>query len=141
MNATTTAPDQDNDNAPRVALVAGAGRGIGYATCRQLADAGWDIAAGARSVDELDRLKQELADTDATISCHGYDIGDATAVNEMVKTVMTTHGRIDAMVNSAGTSYVAPVALANIEKASAVIQTNLMGAFILSRAVLRPMTR
>lgn len=130
-----------NMNESKIALVAGAGRGIGYATCQRLAAAGYDIAAGARSLDELDKLKEELGNSGCKVSCHEFDIGDADAVAAMFKEVKAEHGRIDALVNSAGTSYVAPVALADLKKCESVIQTNLMGAFIISRAAARVMTR
>jgi len=49
--------------------------------------------------------------------------------------------RLDVVVNAAGISYVAPVALANIERCQEVLQINLMGAFMLSRSAVRLMTR
>ncbi len=133
---------QQNKTEPqRVALVAGGGRGIGYAICERLAADGYIIVAAARTLDELDQLKTEFQSQGLTASCYEFDIADAQSVDNLLKQVMAEHGRIDVMVNSAGTSYVAPVALSNLEKCQAVIQVNLMGAFIISRAVVRIMIR
>ncbi len=125
----------------RVALVAGGSSGIGYAICERLAKEGYRVVAAARTVDKLDKLKNDLEKNNHTISCFECDIGDAKSVDELIKQVMAEHGRIDVLVNSAGTSYVAPVALSNLQKCQEVLQINLMGAFILSRAVVRIMIR
>jgi len=89
----------------------------------------------------LQRVLSEFEGNGITVSCYEFDIADAASVDAMVKAVMKEYGRIDVLVNSAGTSYVAPVALSNIEKCQAVVQVNLMGAFIISRAVVRIMIR
>jgi len=125
----------------RVALVAGGGRGIGYAICERLSNDGFIVVAAARTIDELDRLKQALKKNNRAVSCYEFDIADPASVDKLIKQVMNEYGRIDVMVNSAGTSYVAPVALSKYDKCQEVIQVNLMGAFILSRAVVRVMIR
>lgn len=129
-----------NENA-KVALVAGGGRGIGYAICQRLSEQGYTIVAAARTSDELERLQTELSALGRGVSCHAFDIADAASVDTLVKAVAAEFGRIDVLVNSAGTSYVAPVALSNLSKCEHVLQVNLMGAFIISRAVLRLMIR
>lgn len=125
----------------KVALVAGGGRGIGQAICQRLSTDGYHIVAAARTREELDRLESELRADGRSVDCHAFDIADAHSVDALVKQIIKESGRIDVMVNSAGTSYVAPIALANLEKCQQVIQVNLMGAYILSRAVLRVMIR
>ena len=128
-------------DAPRIALVAGAGRGIGRAVCRRLSDDGCTVVAAARTLDELDRLRAELEGEGRAVSCHEFDIADAASVEALVARTAAEHGRIDVMVNSAGTSYVAPVALADLERCRHVLDVNLMGAFTLSRATVRRMIR
>lgn len=125
----------------KIAFIAGAGRGIGFAICERLASDGYTIAAGARSLDELDKLKATLEAQGKEVSCYGFDISDAESVNTVFKSIQKEHGKIDVLVNSAGTSYVAPVALSNLDKCQEVLQVNLMGAFIISRAAVRLMTR
>lgn len=132
---------KDPDSMQKVALVTGGSRGIGLAVCRKLSDDGFAIVAAARTEDELKALQADFESRGRTIACFGLDIADGAAVEQLVKDVQSRFGRLDAVVNSAGISYVAPVALANIERCQEVMQVNLMGAFMLSRASVRLMTR
>lgn len=125
----------------KVALVTGGSRGIGYAICRQLSDEGYAIVAVARTCEELDTLEKEFKSEDRVIACHGLDIADAENVASLFKAINEQFGRLDAVVNSAGISYVAPVALAKIDRCNEVLQVNLMGAYIVSREAVRLMTR
>ncbi|MFK7894086.1 MAG: SDR family NAD(P)-dependent oxidoreductase [Granulosicoccus sp.] len=125
----------------RVALVTGGSRGIGYAVCKQLSDAGYAIVAAARTEDELKALEAEFQKQGRVIACHGLDISKADAVAALFKAINEEFGRLDVVVNSAGISYVAPVALANLERCNDVLQVNLMGAFMISKEAVRMMTR
>ena len=135
----TTSASQSSKQ--KVALVAGGSRGIGYAICKRLSADGYAIAAAARTRDELDALKAEFHSMGREICCHGFDISDAASVDQLIKHVHDHYGRIDVVVNSAGISYVAPVALAKLDRCEEVIRVNLLGAFMLSRAAVRIMTR
>jgi len=128
-------------SASKIALVTGGSRGIGYAVCKRLSDDGYTIVAAARTMDELDALQAEFQALGREIVCHGFDISDAVAVEQLVSQTQAQFGRIDAVVNSAGISYVAPVALAKLDRCEAVLQVNLMGAFMISKAAVRVMTR
>lgn len=125
----------------KVALVTGGSRGIGYAVCRRLSDDGYTIVAAARTEEELEALDAEFQRERRAIVCHGLDIGSANDVAALFKAVLDRFGRVDVLVNSAGISYVAPVALAKLDRCSDVLQINLMGAFMVSREAVRIMTR
>jgi len=125
----------------RVAFVAGGGRGIGYAICQRLADAGYKVAAGARTLDELENLERELKLKNQTIDCYEFDIRIADSVEEVISSVHAKNGKLDVLVNSAGISYVAPVALSQLDKCADVLDVNLMGAYTISRAAVRRMAR
>lgn len=136
----------NNNSAPTektkpVALVTGGSRGIGYAICHDLSEAGYTIVAAARTSEELADLSNSFQTLGKEICCLQFDMADADSINKLVKTAHDTHGRLDVVVNSAGISYVAPVALANLERCEEVLQVNLMGAFTLSKAAVRIMTR
>ena len=140
--ASGSEPASANEPAPqKVALVTGGSRGIGYAVCRRLSDEGYAIVAAARTGQELEALDAEFRERGRTIACHGLDIGDADDVAALFKAIGERFGHLDAVVNSAGISYVAPVALAKLDRCSDVLQVNLMGAFIVSREAVRMMTR
>lgn len=137
-----TSNDSTASSTPlRVALIAGGSGGIGYAVCHDLADAGYQIIAAARSGDELSDLAESFAIKGRVITCLNFDMANAESINRMVKTAHELHGQLDAVVNSAGISYIAPVALANLDRCQEVLQVNLMGAYTLSKAAVRIMTR
>lgn len=130
----------DNSDRP-VALVAGGSRGIGYAICHDLAEKGYTIVAAARTSEELTDLSESFEKLNHEITCLQFDMADSESINNLVNTAFKQYGRLDAVINSAGISYVAPVALANLQRCEEVIQVNLMGAFTLSKAAVRIMTR
>ncbi len=124
-----------------VALIAGGSRGIGYAICHDLAEKGYIIVAAARTNEELTDLSESFATLNREITCLQFDMADSESINAMVNAAYKQYGRLDAVINSAGISYVAPVALANLQRCEEVLQVNLMGAFTLSKAAVRIMTR
>jgi len=125
----------------KVAMVTGAARGIGRAIAETLADAGADVAV-------CDIQEAWLAETAAAVtarSCRALavavDVGDAQAVNAAVARVMETFGRIDIMVNNAGITKDGLLMRMSDEDWDAVINVNLKGTFLFTRAVSRPMMK
>jgi len=125
----------------KLALVVGGSRGIGLAISQKLSDEGYAIAIAARSLEARESAQSTFEKQGRSIACFELDISDALAVDKVLKQVHAEFGRLDVVVNAAGISYVAPVALANIERCQEVLQINLMGAFMLSRSAVRLMTR
>lgn len=126
----------------KVAFVAGGGRGIGRATCYKLAEEGYRLAVAARTEAELDEVVETIgAARGGSVDAYAFDIADEKAVNAAVKDIIDKHGRIDALVNSAGTSYIGPVVMSKIDKCEEVLKVNLLGALIISKAVLKSMIR
>ena len=127
----------------RVALVVGAGGGIGRAVCRRLVGDGYRVVAAGRTLATLERLAAELGrdDDGADVGRVELDLADTASVESRIRDVAAEHGRIDVLVNAAGTSYVAPVALSNLATCEEVLRVNLLGAYALSRAVVRVMIR
>jgi NAD(P)-dependent dehydrogenase (short-subunit alcohol dehydrogenase family) len=87
----------------RVAIVTGAGRGIGKAVALKLAEEGCDVALVARSRDQLEAAAAEIAEQTgrAAVACPA-DMTSANLVDRMVEAVVERFGRIDALVNCAG---------------------------------------
>src|SRR5690606_8427496 len=120
-------------------LVTGGSRGIGKAICQYLADDGARVAVVARDAQRA----QEVADTLPGEGHRGYacDVADSSAVDQLVKQVEQDFGAIDILVNNAGVT--ADNLLVRIDDAAwqKVIDTNLKGAFNLTRAAARGMMR
>lgn len=122
-------------------MVTGGSKGIGYAICQQLLSSGYTVIAASRTPIPAQQISDQKNPENPKIDWIEFDMANAKSIESMVKQVHSSYGRLDAVVNSAGINYVAPVALANIERSSEVIQINLMGAFVLSKAAVRIMTR
>ncbi|MFQ5705419.1 MAG: SDR family NAD(P)-dependent oxidoreductase [Gemmatimonadales bacterium] len=125
----------------RVALVAGGGRGIGRAIANRLGSDGYAVAVAARTLQEIEEVADGISSAGGIAQAYSLDITDADAVANTVQDIVDRFGRLDVMVNSAAVSYIAPVMLGKLEEWTRVVQINLLGAFSLSRAVLRPMLR
>ena len=123
----------------RIALVTGAGRGLGRASALALAEAGADIAAASRSTDELESLADEVRAVGRRASVHRLDIRSVADIGRTVAEVIETHGRIDILVNNAGTNVQQDVLDVTEADWDLVYETNLKGAFFTAQAVGRHM--
>jgi NAD(P)-dependent dehydrogenase (short-subunit alcohol dehydrogenase family) len=123
----------------RVALVTGAGRGIGRACALGLAHAGADVALAARSVDHLEKVAAEIREIGREASAHVLDVRSVPDIRRLVADVTTRHGRIDILVNNAGTNVQQDVLDVTEEDWDLVVDTNLKGAFFVAQEVGRAM--
>jgi NAD(P)-dependent dehydrogenase (short-subunit alcohol dehydrogenase family) len=123
----------------RVALVTGAGRGLGRVLALGLAGAGASIAGAGRSIDPLRTLVVEVGELGSTGTAHTVDVTDPDAVSDMVDEVIERHGRIDILVNNAGMKV--PQKVLDVSEAAwdQVLGTNLKGAFFVAQAAGRHM--
>ena len=114
-----------------VAIITGAGRGIGRAVACKLAESKYRLVLVARSHDQL-------AET-AFICGHGLvaaaDVCDEHAVQAVVKQAMKRWGRVDALVNNAGMARMASIDQTPADLWKATIETNLTAAYFFTRAV------
>lgn len=123
----------------RVALVTGAGRGLGRTISLGLAGAGAAVAGAARSTDQLHSLVAEIDALGAAGSAHIADVTDRSAVDRMVAEVIAHHGRIDILVNNAGVKIPQDVLDVTEDAWDLVLGTNLKGPLLVSQAVGRHM--
>jgi NAD(P)-dependent dehydrogenase (short-subunit alcohol dehydrogenase family) len=122
--------------AGRVALVTGASGGIGSATARELARQGASVVLAARRGDLLDALASELSASSIEALAVPTDLTDATQIERLVERALERFGRIDILVNNAGTGSSRLLAKTPSDAIRRELEVNLVGAILLTRAVL-----
>lgn len=115
----------------RVAVVTGAGRGIGAEIARTLVDQGAVVALA--DIVEPGTWSHDLG-VDGPHSRHVVDVTDATSCRALIDAVVATHGRIDHLVNNAGIVRRGPAATVAVDDFTDVIDVNLTGTFQMSQA-------
>jgi 3-oxoacyl-[acyl-carrier protein] reductase len=120
----------------RVALVTGAGSGIGRATAILLASAGAQVLVADLDGDRAAATADTLSANGRQATAAQLDVRDTAAVDQLVADVIAAHGRIDILANVAGVMHSAPVAELADGDLDAVLATNLKGPFHLARAVV-----
>jgi NAD(P)-dependent dehydrogenase (short-subunit alcohol dehydrogenase family) len=121
--------------AGRVALVTGASSGLGRATAVALAQAGADVALLARGKPDLDQTAAEVEQARGRALVLLADLADAQALDAAVARVVDALGRVDVLVNAAGTDVPAPVAELAVGDWDRVLAVNLRAPFVLAKAV------
>ena len=126
----------------RVALVTGAGRGIGRAICLALASAGTRIVAVDINFPLLSSLKKEVEDMGSPSCTFITDVSQRRQVEEMVKNCIETMGRLDILVNNAGINFLTPHYESIPEDEwDRVFAVNVKGPYFLISAAIEPMKR
>ncbi|TDW93014.1 short-subunit dehydrogenase [Kribbella pratensis] len=105
-NGRTRISDERLDAAVRgkVVLVTGSSYGIGEATARRLAAAGATVLLVARTADQLQAVADEIRAAGGTAYAYPANLADPAAVEELVRTMLAEHERVDVLVNNAGKS-------------------------------------
>jgi NAD(P)-dependent dehydrogenase (short-subunit alcohol dehydrogenase family) len=123
----------------KIALVTGAGAGIGKATAHALGAAGWTVVYAGRRRDVLE-VAAAGAPTGARTFVAPSDVTDPASVDALFETIRATFGRLDLLFNNAGVNAPAvPIDELSVEQWRAVVDTNLTGAFLCTRAATRLM--
>ncbi len=122
----------------RVAIITGCSSGLGVQMAKALASKGCSIVAIARREELVKKVAQEIADEfgvkTLAIKC---DITDTENIKEVVLKTMDTFGRIDILINNAGTGAIAPAEMVEDEVFDWEMQVDLAGAFKVAREVAR----
>lgn len=126
----------------QVALVTGASRGIGRAIALALAEEGAKVAVNYHHEKGMaEETVAAIAATGGTATAFQADVGQAEAVEEMVRQVLATFGRLDILVNNAGITRDNLLPRLTERDWDQVLQTNLKGVFHCCKAAIRPMLR
>jgi 3-oxoacyl-[acyl-carrier protein] reductase len=125
----------------RVAVVTGAGRGIGAATARLLAQAGAHVALVDRDAAGVTQTAEQIAVTGGEALPFTNDVTDAFAVERTFDRVAEEWGRLDVLVNNAGTLREAPLEDLTDDDFRDTLDVNLRAAMVCARAALPHMLR
>jgi NAD(P)-dependent dehydrogenase (short-subunit alcohol dehydrogenase family) len=117
----------------RVALVTGAARGIGLATAKRFLADGWRVALLDIDADNLARTGKALSDPERVLEL-AADVSDTAAINVAMETLRKKFGRLDALVNNAGTAVFKSALETTPEEWACVLAVNLSGPFLMTLA-------
>jgi NAD(P)-dependent dehydrogenase (short-subunit alcohol dehydrogenase family) len=120
----------------RVAVVTGAGSGIGEATAGLLAEHGLEVALVGRRQERLERVAAAITERGGRALPLPADLGRPSAPQEVVHAVLEARGRLDVIVNNAATSRLKPIEEFTLEDFDDVIATNLRAPYFLVQAAL-----
>lgn len=115
----------------KIAIVTGASRGIGAAIVKRLADEGAQVVACARSIESCA----------GAALCLKVDVSDSAEVDACVKTTVEKFGKVDILVNNAGITKDGLLMRMSDDDWNLVLDINLKGTFLFTRAVTRPMMK
>ncbi len=123
----------------QVALVTGAGRGIGRAVAEAFAREGAATVLAARSTAEIETIAQQIGAAGGRATAVATDVRDEARVAALVERALGQHGRIDVLVTAAGVAAFGPVADLATAVWDEILGVNLRGAVLCCRAVLPAM--
>jgi NADP-dependent 3-hydroxy acid dehydrogenase YdfG len=121
-----------------VFLITGASSGIGAATARQAAEAGYRLVLAARSTDKIDALADELGGDEHAIAVT-CDVAEYDQQQAMVKAALDAFGRIDVVFANAGFGAPRGFQEGDVEHWKSMVLTNVYGAALTIRATLDPL--
>ena len=124
--------------ADKVAVVTGAGRGIGRAVALAYARMGADVACVSRTEENSAKVAAEVEALGRRAWPLAVDVSDTAAVDAAAKEILELAGRVDILVNNAGVTRDNLLMRMSEEEWDTVLNTNLKGAFNFTRALTRP---
>jgi short-subunit dehydrogenase len=119
-----------------VAIVTGASSGIGAATACELVRRGARVVLAARREDMLHEQQQAIRAAGGEAVSIPTDVSDPEQLSRLVAGAEAAFGRVDVLVNNAGADWRLPLAATTSDDLARLVQVNLLGAMLLTRAVL-----
>ena len=127
------------DLSGRVAIITGGSVGLGRQMADGLAEMGANLVLCARKKERCEHAAAELQAAGVKVLALACDVKDPASIQKVADAALEKFGRIDILINNAGTSWGAPVESMTLEQWNKVIETNLTGTFLFSQTVGRAM--
>lgn len=124
----------------RVAIVTGGSVGLGRQMAEGLGEMGADLVLCARKIERCQQAAGQLQKLGVQVLALACDVKDPASIQAVADATLKHFGRIDILINNAGTSWGAPVETMTLEQWNKVVETNLTGTFLFSQAVGKTMT-
>ena len=125
----------------QIAVVTGAGRGIGRAIALKFAAEGADIAVVSRTQQNSEKVAAEISALGRRAWAYAVDVADAAAVNAAAEKILAAAGKVDLLVNNAGVTRDGLLMRMADADWDTVLDTNLKGAFLVTKAFSRAMIK
>src|SRR6202166_143494 len=119
----------------RVAIITGGSVGLGRQMADGLAEMGAHLVLCARKKERCLQAAAEMQSAGVKVLALACDVKDPASIQKVADETVARFGRIDILINNAGTSWGAPVESMTLEQWNKVIETNLTGTFLFSQAV------
>lgn len=125
--------------AGQAALVTGGASGLGAALCKRLAARGARVMLADLKAPKAEAIARELAADGVQAEAVGCDVGDTAQAEHAVLHTIDRYGRLDVLINNAGTDVTCSLGELEVSQWERVLRTNLHGPFVLARAAARYM--
>ncbi|HUI29461.1 MAG TPA: SDR family NAD(P)-dependent oxidoreductase [Candidatus Acidoferrales bacterium] len=125
--------------AGKVAIITGGSRGIGKYIARRLAAEGASVVIAGRTISDLKVAQEEISAEGGRVIAVQTDVSNEKSVHRLLSKTLTEFGTIDILINNAGQYIEKSITDMSVEEWINVINTNLTGPFLLTRAVLPEM--
>ena len=125
----------------QVAVVTGAGRGIGRAIALKFAAEGAEVVCVSRTAENSEKVANEIRALGRKAWAHALDVADAGAVNAAAERILAECGKVDILVNNAGVTRDGLLMRMSDADWDTVLDTNLKGAFLVTKVFCRSMIK
>lgn len=132
-------PAEAQQLAGKTILVTGGASGLGAALCHVLSSCGANVVVGDLNLDKAQTVASLLQDSGGKTHAIGFNVGDPTAAERAVEETVERFGRLDVLINNAGTDVTCSIEELSYSDWDRVMHTNLYGPFLLSKHAARHM--